>query len=85
MSIKIGPAISDLVRIVSDTETQLSTRPGLVVRETFDKTVNRRMLLIRWSFKTKQNKSKMVELWIYEEELEIVSKGGEKYEGIIKE
>jgi len=85
MSIKKGPSISDLVRIVSDTETQLSTRPGLVVRESFDKSVNRRILLVRWSFKAKQSKSKVVELWIYEEELEIVSKGGNKHEGIIKE
>lgn len=85
MSIKKGPSISDLVRIVSDAETQLSTRPGLVVRESFDKSVNRRILLVRWSFKAKQSKSKMVELWVYEEELEIVSKGGDKNEGIIKE
>ena len=85
MSIKKGPSISDLVRIASDTETQLSTRPGLVVRESFDKSVNRRILLVRWSFKAKQSKSKVVELWIYEEELEIVSKGGNKHEGIIKE
>ena len=85
MSIKKGPSISDLVRIASDTETQLSTRPGLVVRESFDKSANRRILLVRWSFKAKQSKSKVVELWIYEEELEIVSKGGNKHEGIIKE
>tara|TARA_Y100000593_G_scaffold4019_1_gene7881 strand:- start:17853 stop:18092 length:240 start_codon:yes stop_codon:yes gene_type:complete len=78
MSIKKGPSISDLVRIVSDVETQLSTRPGLVIRESFDKSVNRRILLVRWSFKAKQSKSKVVELWIYEEELEIVSRGGNK-------
>ena len=78
MSIKKGPSISDLVRIVSDVETQLSTRPGLVVRESFDKSANRRILLVRWSFKAKQSKSKVVELWIYEEELEIVSRGGNK-------
>ena len=76
MSIKRGPSVSDLVKIVSEVETQLSTRPGLVIKESFDKTVNRRILLVRWSFKTKQSKSKVVELWIYEEELEIVSEGG---------
>ena len=78
MSIKKGPSVSDLVKIVSEVETQLSTRPGLVIKESFDKTANRRILLVRWSFKTKQKKSKVVELWIYEEELEIVSEGGEK-------
>ena len=78
MSIKKGPSVSDLVKIVSEVKTQLSTRPGLVIKESFDKTVNRRILLVRWSFKTKQKKSKVVELWIYEEELEIVSEGGEK-------
>tara|TARA_B100000073_G_scaffold161193_1_gene133188 strand:+ start:663 stop:920 length:258 start_codon:yes stop_codon:yes gene_type:complete len=85
MSIKKGPSISDLVRIASDAETQLSMRPGLVVKESFDSTSNRRILLVRWSFKTLQNKSKVVELWIYEEELEIVSEGGEKHEGITEE
>ena len=71
--------------IASDAETQLSMRPGLVVKESFDSTSNRRILLVRWSFKTLQNKSKVVELWIYEEELEIVSEGGEKHEGITEE
>tara|TARA_B100000287_G_C20476296_1_gene719320 strand:- start:656 stop:895 length:240 start_codon:yes stop_codon:yes gene_type:complete len=79
MSIKGGAKISDLVRVVSSIKREgVSTNIGLVVDESLDKTTGRRVLLIRWSFKkTEHNKSDMVEFWIYEEELEIVSKGVE--------
>jgi|TARA_B110000196_G_C20608368_1_gene414035 hypothetical protein len=77
MGIKEGAQISDLVRIVSSVRRDnLSGNAGLVIDQSLDKTTGRRVLLVRWSFKkTKQNKSDMVEFWIYEEELEIISQG----------
>ena len=77
MSIKGGAKISDLVRIVSSVNRgDVSGNIGLVIDESLDKSTGRRVLLIRWSYKkTEQNKSDVVEFWIYEEELEIVSQG----------
>lgn len=76
MAIKGGPKISDLVRVVSSTKGSFAHAVGLVIGESLDKKSSRRILLVRWSFKkTKQKKSGMVEFWIYEEELEVVSEG----------
>ena len=79
MSIKGGAKISDLVRVVTATSGNFAGDVGLVVGESLDKKTGRRILLVRWSFKkTKQKKSDMVEFWIYEEELELVSEGARK-------
>ena len=76
MAIKAGAKISDLVRVVSYPRGTISGNVGLVIDDSLDKQTGRRILLVRWSFKkTKQKKSDMVEFWIYEEELEIVSEG----------
>jgi len=78
MSIKGGAKISDLVRVVSSYRRDgISGNIGLVIDESLDKTTGRRVLLVKWSFKNvEHNKSDVIEFWIYEEELEIVSRGG---------
>tara|TARA_B100000287_G_scaffold344108_1_gene331207 strand:+ start:50 stop:289 length:240 start_codon:yes stop_codon:yes gene_type:complete len=79
MAIKGGAKISDLVRVVTATGGNFAGDVGLVIGESLDKKTGRRILLVRWSFKkTKQKKSDMVEFWIYEEELELVSEGARK-------
>jgi hypothetical protein len=76
MAIKGGAKVSDLVRVAGTTRAGISSNVGLVIDESLDKKTGRRILLVKWSFKnTKQKKSDMVEFWIYEEELEIVSHG----------
>ena len=78
MAIKGGPKISDLVRVMSSYRRDgISGNIGLVIDESLDKTTGRRVLLVKWSFKNaEQSKSDVIEFWIYEEELEIVSRGG---------
>ena len=76
MSIKGGAKISDLVKVAGASRSGINASVGLVVGESLDKKSGRRILLVRWSYKSvKQKKSDVVEFWIYEEELEIVSKG----------
>ena len=76
MAIKGGAKISDLVRVAGTTKSGINSSIGLVIDESLDKKTGRRILLVKWSYKkTKQKKSDVVEFWIYEEELEIVSQG----------
>ena len=79
---KGGIRVSDLVsfhKLMPSGRTRL----GIVMKVGHDHDVDKRMLLISWSVSKSaiQKRSAMVRLWVYEEEVRVVSYGSDRENG----